>query len=232
MKKLAEQFGITLDDEQVRQFATYEALLLAWNAKLNLTRIVEPKAIRIRHFLDGLTCALAMGDLSGRTGIDVGTGAGFPGIPLKILYPEMTLTLTDSVAKKTTFLEVVVGELELEDVTVLAERAEALGRDPAHREQYDWAVARAVAQLPTLAEYLLPLVQVGGHMLAQKGETAANELTSAKNSIEILGGAGGEMTAVQLPDHERIHYLVKIKKVKQLPEKYPRRVGVALKRPL
>src|SRR5690606_10249262 len=145
------------------QFATYARLLQSWNEKLNLTAIADEEGIRVRHFLDSLSCATVTGPLDGQSLVDVGTGAGFPGLPLKILYPRLALTLVESVTKKTRFLQEVVAELGLEDVQIVDERAETVGQNRQHREQYDWAVARAVAALPVLAEYLLPLCRMGGH---------------------------------------------------------------------
>ena len=151
---------------------------------------------------------------------------------LKLLYPEIHLTLVDSVAKKTAFLSQVVQELGLEEVEVLTGRAEELGQQDPHRESYDWAVARAVAQLPVLTEYLLPLVKVGGWMLAQKGESAPAELESAANAIKTLGGDAQELVPVRLPGSPEQRYLVLIEKVSPTPEQFPRRVGIPGKRPL
>ena len=142
----AAALGAPLLPSQVVQFAAYEALLLEWNERIALTAIREPGPLRVRHFLDALSCAAATGPLDGQSLIDIGSGAGFPGLPLKILYPDLRLTLVDSVAKKARFLELVAAELGLREVTVIAKRAEVLGQDPIHREQYDWATARAVAQ--------------------------------------------------------------------------------------
>lgn len=223
---------IDLSQQQLEQFAIYQRLLIDWNSRINLTRIIEPDDIVIRHFLDSLTCATITGDLNQQTLIDVGTGAGFPGLPLKILFPEMRLTLADSVAKKTKFLQAVVDELSLPNVKIVADRAEALGQASQHREQYDWAVARAVARLPILAEYLLPLVNVGGNMLAQKGGTVVEESAESTNAIQLLGGASAQITPIQLPQREEKHYLVTIEKVKNSPAQYPRRAGKPSKKPL
>lgn len=228
----AAALGIPLDDRQLAQFARYQALLLDWNTRLNLTAIATPPEVQERHFLDSLTCGLVTGDLNGRSLIDVGTGAGFPGLPLKIYHPAMQLTLVESVRKKTDYLRAVVNELGLEGVTILAKRAEAVGRMPAHRAAYDWAAARAVAELRILAEYLLPLCRVGGHMLAQKGESAPAEASAAQTALRTLGGGEPQLTAVQLPHHELQHYLVVVEKVSPTPERYPRRPGMPGKRPL
>ncbi|MBK8984766.1 MAG: 16S rRNA (guanine(527)-N(7))-methyltransferase RsmG [Chloroflexi bacterium] len=228
----AAAWGRPLTAVQLAQFACYLALLLEWNERLNLTAVRQPEAIQQRHFLDSLTCALVTGDLNGRVLIDVGTGAGFPGLPLKILYPELQLTLVESVAKKTDFLLVVAAELGFDDVVVLVERAENLGQMGDHREQYDWAVARAVAEMRVLAEYLLPLCRVGGHMLAQKGEAAAAETAAASAAIRVLGGGAAALTPAPSVGQEKPHYLVVVPKIAPTPAVYPRRPGMPGKRPL
>lgn len=229
---LAAAYDITLSAVQANQFEQYRLLLQAWNERINLTAITDPAAIQIRHFLDSLTCTLATGALNGLSVVDVGTGAGFPGLPLKILYPDMKLTLVESVAKKTQFLAAVVNELGLDDVTILSERAETIGRSEAHRGRYDWAVARAVAEMRVLAEYLLPLCRIGGHMLAQKGENGPAETEAASKAIQTLGGGPAQLYAVQLPQRDEQHYLVVIEKINETPAAYPRRPGMAAKRPL
>ncbi|MBK8905992.1 MAG: 16S rRNA (guanine(527)-N(7))-methyltransferase RsmG [Anaerolineaceae bacterium] len=228
----AEALGTPLQPEQIAQFRQYEALLLDWNERMNLTAVRQPADIRLRHFLDSLSCVQVMGELNGRSLIDVGTGAGFPGLPLKILFPQLRLTLVESVTKKGQFLQAVVDELGLDHVTILAERAEALGQQPQHRQQYDWAVARAVAELRVLVEYLLPLCRVGGQMLAQKGEGVHAEVESARSAIALLGGAEPKLASVTLPGREQLHFFVTILKVGETPAAYPRRVGVPGKRPL
>jgi 16S rRNA (guanine527-N7)-methyltransferase len=228
----AAAYGLQLGSQQADQFARYQALLLAWNTRVNLTAITEPRQIQTRHFLDALTCATETGDLNGRALIDVGAGAGFPGLPLKILYPQLKLTLVESVGKKTVFLQAVVEALGLTAVSIITARAEELGQQAAHREQYDWAVARAVAELRVLAEYLLPLCRVGGHMLAQKGAHAPAEVTAAANALSLLGGGAPRLAAVDLPGHAQPHYLVVVPKARPTPARYPRRVGMPAKRPL
>lgn len=232
LEREAERFGIALTDGQLAQFERYQALLLARNERVNLTAITDAAVIPIRHFLDSLSCATVTGDLTGQSLADIGTGAGFPGIPLKILYPGLHLTLVESVQKKADFLAAVTAELALKNVTIVVERAEAVGQDPLYRERFDWAVARAVAGLPVLVEYLLPLCKVGGGVLAQKGESAAEEVEQATSAVDILGGDEAEIIEIELPGVENKHYLIAIKKVKPTPEKYPRRVGVPGKRPI
>ncbi|MBN2044983.1 MAG: 16S rRNA (guanine(527)-N(7))-methyltransferase RsmG [Anaerolineales bacterium] len=233
---LSQEFeDLTGDSLNIAQLASahrYADLLAEWNQKINLTSINDPDEVRIKHFLDSLSCHLVLSNRPKTRVIDIGTGGGFPGLPLKLLYPEMNLILADSVAKKTAFLSLVVQELDLDQVAVLTERAETLGQMPEHREQYDLALARAVANLPVLVEYLLPLVKVGGIMLAQKGETAIQELAQAKEAIALLGGKSLPPVEVQLPKARDKRYLLVIEKSALTPSTYPRRVGIPAKRPL
>ena len=171
-------FNVHLTGRQVLALVTYEKELLEWNQKFNLTAIRDTESIRTKHFLDSFSCVLAWKASPPNHLIDVGTGAGFPGIPLKILYPNLKLTLVESVRKKVMFCQHIVSLLGLEHVNVLQARAEDLGQDPQNREKFDWAVARAVANLNVLSEYLIPLVKVGGAMLAQKGESGPAEAQS------------------------------------------------------
>jgi 16S rRNA (guanine527-N7)-methyltransferase len=235
MERLAHYaavWGLPLSATQREQFRAYLALLLQWNEQVNLTAIRDPAQIEVRHFLDSLSCATVTGDLNGLRLIDVGSGAGFPGLPLKILYPHLKLALLDSVGKKTRFLEAAVAALELQEVTVLTGRAELLGHQPAHRGRYDWAAARSVADLRVLVELLLPLCHVGGHVLAQKGTNAAAEVEQARHAITLLGGATPHLATIQLPGVETPHHLVVIPKVAETGSRYPRRVGIPAKRPL
>lgn len=228
----AAELGLPLTDNQLELFKLYQALLLAWNQRMNLTAVRQPQEIQLRHFLDSLSCARVMGDLSNCKLADVGTGAGFPGLPLKILYPDLSLTLVESIAKKSRFLRALISELGLADVSVVTERAELLGHQAAYRGHYDWVISRGVAELRALVEYLLPLCRLGGKVLAQKGENAEREIAEAQPAILTLGGAAPSIHRLRLPgkDHERI--LVVIEKVAQTPAKYPRRVGIPAKRPL
>lgn len=225
-------FGAALSDEQKEQFRVYEKLLLDWNAKINLTAVRDPEGIRLKHFLDSLSCVPVLGDMNGRSLIDIGTGAGFPGIPLRIFYPELRLTLVDSVGKKADFCQLVCNTLHLKGVKVLKDRSEELGANKAHREQYDTASARAVAVMPVLCEYQLPLVKPGGKMLAMKGESAPDEVKTAAAAIAKLGGAEPELTEVTLPGVEGKRWLVSVPKISPTPSGYPRRTGLPLKKPI
>lgn len=232
IKESAHLLGIRLSENQVDAFRVYEKELLEWNEKFNLTAIRELEQIRTKHFLDSLTCVLAWGDKKPSNLIDIGTGAGFPGIPLKILYPAMRLTLVESVGKKVLFCQHIIEKLKLEHVVVLKARAEELGRDPKHREQYDWAVARAVANLPILVEYLLPLAKIGGGMIAQKGESGPAEAHKAEKAINVLGGRIRQLIPVMLNGVAEERYLVVADKVAGTPRLYPRNVGTPSKKPL
>ncbi len=236
MDKLAqaarELLGIQLTGNQLAALRAYETELLSWNKRINLTAVREPGTIRIKHFLDSFTCILAMREAPPNRLIDVGTGAGFPGIPLKILLPQCNLTLVESVAKKADFCRHIVTNLKLEGVEVFCTRAEELGHETRHRQQYDWAVARAVARLPVLMEYLLPLVRIGGHALAQKGEDALAEAHSADHAIHILGGRLRQLIPVNLPGVADERSLIVVDKIAATPDLYPRRVGVASKNPI
>lgn len=225
--------NITLSPAQIQAFQVYAAELVEWNARTNLTAITDPEEIEIRHFADSLTCLLVMKlRQPGPRVIDVGTGAGFPGVPLKIVSPGIDLTLVEATGKKADFLRYIVRVLGLKGVTVIHERAEVLGQSIAHREQYDWVLARAVAGMRTLAEYLLPLCNLGGHCLAQKGESAPQETVEAQKAIELLGGRVIQLTPVELPTVVETHYLVDLAKVAATPPGYPRRPGMPAKRPL
>lgn len=224
--------GFQLTQNQLAALKIYEDELLEWNQRLNLTAVREREGIRIKHFLDSLTCMLVMREAFPTKLIDVGTGAGFPGIPLKILFPKCNLTLVESVAKKADFCRHIVRSLKLEGVEVVGRRAEELGQDPAYRQQYDWAVARAVARLPVLMEYLLPLVRIGGRALAQKGEDAVIEAHSAEHAIQVLGGHLRQLVPVNLPGVVDERHLIVVDKIAATPDRYPRRVGIPTKKPI
>ena len=228
---LAENLELDLTPAQNVAFERYQALLLEWNQKFNLTAITDPGEMQLKHFYDSLTCLRAIPP-EAKSLIDIGCGAGLPGIPLKIMLPGLKLVLVDSVGKKVEFCRMAAQELGLTDVTALHARAEDLGQDKAHREQYDWAVARAVAPLPVLAEYLLPLVRVGGSMLAQKGSSAADELEQASKAIRTLGGGPAKLDAFELPVTHDQRALIQVVKEKHTPAQYPRKAGTPSKKPL
>jgi 16S rRNA (guanine527-N7)-methyltransferase len=232
--KGAREMGIPLTPPQVAAFQRCYRELVDWNERFNLTAITDWEGVLIRHFLDSLSClkAIPQEALNGARVIDVGTGAGFPGIPLKIVCPTMRLTLLEATGKKVSYLEHLVEQLALEDVCAIHARAEELGHDPRHRERYDWALARAVAEMPTLLEYLLPLARVGGAVLAQKGERAGAEMQNAEAALNTLGGRTRKLVPVELHGLAETRYLIVVDKVAATPEKYPRRPGMPKKRPL
>lgn len=227
-----ELFGIDLSPEVQRAFSQYADQLLAWNTNVNLTAITDPEAIEMRHFLDSLSVARATTFAPGQRVIDVGTGAGFPGLPLRLAFPFINLTLLESTAKKTSFLEHIVALLKLDRVNILTRRAEDAGQDPAIRERHDIVLARAVAAMPVLSEYLLPLCRIGGYCIALKGEHAAAEVQQAERALRILGGHVKRILPVELPQVAETHHLVVIEKIAATPPKYPRRAGMPSKRPL
>lgn len=220
-----------LNSTQLVALQRFENELMAWNQRFNLTAIREKEQIRVKHFLDSLTCLRVMKEPVGKV-IDVGTGAGFPGLPLKIIFPSMNLTLVESVGKKVEFCQHIVEQLGLDNVEIIQDRAEALGHTVKHRQQYDWALARAVAIMPVLSEYLLPLVKVGGTMLAMKGENAHSETHSAEYAVTILGGHLRKIIPITLPGVVEERHLVVIDKIAATPNTYPRRIGLPSKHPL
>lgn len=230
-----DQFELSLTQTQSDLFEQYAELIRSWNQNINLTRITEKHELEIRHFLDSLSFALFLRKYPIDHPfhlIDVGTGAGLPGVPIKIVYPGVDVTLADSVGKKTTFLTLVGETLGLQGMRSLHARAETIGRDPAHREQYDVVVARSVAYMATLAEYLIPLCRPGGYIVAYKGNRGKEEVLECQSAIEVLGGKLIESIPVPLPEVEDQHFLVVIKKVGETPAKYPRKAGIPTKRPL
>ena len=227
--------GLELSEEHLGAFEIYYRELVAWNEKFNLTAITDYDQVQIKHFLDSLTCLLAIqspgSEVRGRA-IDIGAGAGFPGLPLKIVCPGLQLTLLEARGKKVGFLEHIVSRLELAGVEVIKRRAEELGRDAAHRERYDLALARAVAELPVLVEYALPFCRVGGLFVAQKGAEGDAEVRAAEGAIATLGGSLRRIVHLELPHLAEPRSLVVIEKIAPTPEKYPRRPGIPRKRPL
>lgn len=228
----AEILALNLNETAIQSFAHYQRLLQDWNQKFNLTSLTEEKEILIKHFLDSLVCFHFMPRSIAFSLIDIGTVAGFPGIPLKIVNPYIRLTLVDSVQKKVEFCKLLVKELGLSDVEVLHARAEDIGQDNHYREKFDWSVARAVADLSVLAEYMLPLTAVGGFMLAMKGAEVGQEVEKANPAISLLGGDISQIEKIYLPENFGERNLILIKKIKPTPQKYPRKPGKPTKKPL
>lgn len=225
-------FGLTLTPTQEEQFAILTRELIDWNAnRINLTAITQPQEITIRHHLDSLSL-LPYLPAAAKTLIDVGTGAGFPALPLAMVKPELTVTAMEATAKKLMFIEHVAKLLSLANVRTLHARAEDAGQDSAHRAHYDVVTARAVARLPALLEYLLPLVKVGGVCIAMKGVTAHDEARDAQTALQTLGGDLREIVEIHLPDIDEAHYLVIIDKTRKTPATYPRKAGTPTKSPL
>jgi len=225
-------FNVHLTGRQIIALTTYERELIEWNQKFNLTAIRDERGIRTKHFLDSFSCVLAWKANPPANLIDVGTGAGFPGIPLKIIYPNTKVTLVESVGKKAMFCQHIVSLLGLEGIEVVNARAEDLGQMREHRESYEMGIARAVANMRVLSEYLLPLVQVGGKMLAQKGESGPAEVHAAENAIKLLGGEVRQLIPITLPGVVEERHLVLVDKVAATPPGYPRKPGVPAKKPL
>ena len=226
----AARWGLPIGEREIRSFVTYGVELLRWNERVNLTRITVPRDVVVRHFLDSLACARAFAAIPSSLA-DIGTGAGFPGIPLKLVWPAARLMLSDSVAKKTAFLDHVAAVLDLHETEIVTARAEELGRDPRHRERYAGVVARAVAALNVLAEYTLPLCRVGGRFVAPKGPDGAAEAEQARRAIEELGGKVSAIVPVELPGVE-LRTLIVVDKQRPTPAGLPRTVGIPAKRPL
>ena len=228
----AEAYGLALTEAQFAQFARYNELLLDWNTRMNLTALVEPKDVAVKHMIDSLSAYDAEFFSGSPAVIDVGTGAGFPGLPLKIFAPQINLTLMDSLAKRVTFLETVVQELGLENVRCIHARAEEAARDKKYREQYDLAVSRAVARLPVLLEYTLPFVKTGGRLLALKGRAWEEELQDAARALKLLGGTKKSARPVKLPGLDDKRAVLIIEKTAPTPKAYPRKAGTPAKKPL
>ncbi len=219
------EIGIETGEEQIHKLTAFKDVLLDWNERINLTTITEEKDVYIKHFIDSATCLKTGYIKAGMRLIDVGTGAGFPGIPLKILFQDTHMTLLDSLNKRITYLHEVVERLNLIDVTLVHGRAEEAGSDTRYREAYDIALSRAVAAMNVLCEYCLPFVKPGGYFICQKGPDCTQELSEAKNAIRLLGGEIAEICTFTLPFSDITHQIIVIKKIAETPTKYPRKPG-------
>lgn len=229
----AQHFNLTLTDAQLAAFEQYSQELIAWNQRANLTNITAPDEIAIKHFLDSLSLYPLLAELPPTLAlIDVGTGAGFPGLPLKLALPQLRLTLLESTGKKTAFLQHLIQVLHLTGVSLLTARAEEAGRRPDQRECYDVATARAVAALPALAEYTLPFVKQSGLVIVQKGRYPADEIKAAANALGILGGKVSQIVPVTVPGLNAERHLVVLQKIKSTPPQYPRRPGLPAQKPI
>jgi 16S rRNA (guanine527-N7)-methyltransferase len=239
MKKLiagAGKLGIELNARQVKQFELYYQELIKWNKEINLTAITDYSSVQVKHFLDSLTITLALPEEEVKRPdfniVDIGTGAGFPGVPLKILFPQPRLVLIEPTAKKTAFLHHIIRKLELENVEVSNNRAEEAAHLPLYREQFALVLSRAVALLPTLVELTLPFCQIGGRFIAQKKGAIEQEINRAGKAIATLGGELDQIKEIGLDEFNDERYLVIIDKIYPTPNKYPRRPGLPRRRPI
>jgi len=238
MEKLesgAKKLGLELTSRQLEQFQIYYQELIDWNQRINLTRITDYEEVQIKHFLDSLTLVLALKPPIGKGEfrlIDVGTGAGIPGMPLKILLPDIKLVLLDATAKKATFLHHIRDKLGLDDVEIIVGRAEEVAREAQYREKFALVLSRAVARLPTLVELTLPFCALGGSFIAQKKGDVNSEIIQADRAITLLGGNLREVKKVALAEFTEERWLIVIDKVSPTPQQYPRRPGIPAKRPL
>ena len=228
----AKELGIDLSEQQVEQFIRYKTLLQEWNERMNLTAITEDQEIMTKHFLDCMTINKAIAMNNQKTVIDIGTGAGFPGLVIKIAFPHLEVTLVDALKKRLNFLEAIIDELGLKDIKCVHSRAEDLGKNKAYRDRYDICASRAVANLAVLSEYTLPFVKVNGYLIALKGQKLDEELEQGKKAIEILGGKLEEVVHTGVPFTDLDHKIAKIKKVKPTAARYPRKAGEPTKNPL
>ncbi|MFU8796706.1 MAG: 16S rRNA (guanine(527)-N(7))-methyltransferase RsmG [Dehalococcoidia bacterium] len=239
MKKLIEgaaKLGLGLSARQIQQFEVYYRELIEWNKKTNLTTIVDYESVQVKHFLDSLTVTIALSAESltspGFSVMDVGTGAGFPGVPLKILLPGIRLVLVESTTKKIAFLYELIGRLQLEGAEVVNSTAEEAARLPLYREGFSLVVSRALAPLPTLAELGLPFCELGGRFVAQKKGEIGDEVDKARAAIAALGGEVEQIRRIELDEFNDMRYLVIIRKTSWTPARYPRRPGVPRRRPI
>ena len=230
MQEKSRDLGVRFLVEQTEQFFEYMNLLIEWNEKMNLTAIIDPEEIILKHFIDSVTILKDIEDNSKI--VDVGTGAGFPGIPLSIMNPTLKITLVDSLNKRLIFLQEVVNKLGLKNIEIVHARAEEFGQNKMYRENFDIATSRAVANMSTLSEYLIPLVKVGGKVISMKASEAQEEINDAKKAIEVLGGKIEKIEEFNLPQSDIGRTVIIIRKNKPTPNKYPRKPGTPSKEPI
>lgn len=232
LKSACDDIGVEFDEKKYNQFIKYKELIQEWNQKVNLTAITEDEEIIKKHFIDSIKL-LKFNKIDGNSKIiDIGTGGGFPGIPLKIVMPNIKITLLDSLRKRVSFLELVTKELGLTDVEPIHGRAEDFAQQEKYREKYDFAVSRAVANMTVLSELCIPFVKVNGYFLPLKGPAIDDEMRDASNAIAILGCKVEKIIDVVVEDSDLKHNLVIVKKFKNTPKKYPRKAGMVTKNPL
>ena len=233
-QKELKKLHIELTEKQQNQFEQYYQMLISWNEKMNLTAITDKEEVYLKHFYDSLTAAQAIPyeQAQSFTLCDVGAGAGFPCIPLKIAFPELKLTIVDSLNKRVQFLKELVQSLQLEDVQVYHDRAENFGQNPSYREKFDIVTARAVARMSVLSEFCLPLVKLGGYFIALKGAQGKEELEEGKKAIKVMGGKTDRIFSFLLPIENSERTIIRIKKTNKTPKKYPRKPGIPAKNPL
>ena len=232
LKKTLEAMNIENSQELIEKFRIYMEGVLEWNEKVNLTTITDPDEFAIKHFVDSIICANYPEYINAAKIIDVGTGAGFPGIPLSIISPEKEFILMDSLNKRLKIIDELCQRSDIKNVVTLHARAEELAKNKAHRERYDLCVSRAVANMAVLAEYCLPFIKVGGFLMAYKGPEAENEVREAEHALSLLGGRAEEIRNGNLKEFGIDHKVVVIKKVSNTPSKYPRKPGTPTKEPL
>ncbi|TKD67654.1 16S rRNA (guanine(527)-N(7))-methyltransferase RsmG [Pseudalkalibacillus hwajinpoensis] len=231
-QELLLEKGISLSPLQLQQFQTYYEVLVEWNEKMNLTAITEKEEVYEKHFFDSIMAAFSFDFSSNYHICDVGAGAGFPSLPIKICFPHLKITIVDSLNKRIGFLEHLSSELNLENVSFFHDRAELFGKNKSHRESYDVVTARAVARMSVLGELCLPLVKQNGYFVALKGPNVEEELDTGKQAIKMLGGEVEKLDTLTLPGEKSERNIVTIKKVKTTPKKYPRKPGTPNKNPL
>lgn len=232
LKDTAEKMGVVLTEDMLEKFMVYKDMLLEWNEKINLTAITDEKEIMIKHFADCVSIGKHVKFKDGEKVIDVGTGAGFPGVPVKIAFPNIKITLLDSLNKRINFLNELSSSLGLKDVECVHSRAEDGGQNLLYREQFDCCISRAVANLAVLSEYCLPFVKLGGYFISLKGPDAAEEIEGAQAAVKKLGGKIEETVKIEIPNSDITHSLVMIKKIAPTPKQYPRKAGTATKKPI